>query len=131
MAATMKVVVRCADITASKAFYGDVLGLSLLDEWHEAQGDGCIFSIGSALIELHEMTPSHHRFDPGMRDPVQVDKMEVQFGVEDLDPWLARLDGRWKHGEAKVQPWGERTVRLRDPDRVLITIYQSLQDQSR
>jgi catechol 2,3-dioxygenase-like lactoylglutathione lyase family enzyme len=123
---SLKVVIRCGDIGASRAFYGDILGLEITDDWEEPQGAGCIFSLGSSLIELHEMTPHDHRYDPKMRQPVQVDKIDVQLAVADLEPWLERLDGRWDHGEPKVQPWGERTVRMRDPDGVLVTIYEKV-----
>jgi catechol 2,3-dioxygenase-like lactoylglutathione lyase family enzyme len=120
---SLKVVIRCGDIQASRRFYGDILGLDVTDEWDEPRGAGCILSLGTSLIELHEMTPKDHRFDPEMREPVRVDKIDVQFAVADLEPWLERLAGRWDHGEPKTQPWGERTVRLRDPDGILITIY--------
>jgi catechol 2,3-dioxygenase-like lactoylglutathione lyase family enzyme len=114
---TLKIVIRCSDLTASRDFYAEVLGLPVVDEWHEEHGDGCVMSVGDGFLELGERgantsnSPSGHGFD-------------IQFAVPDVDAWLSSIDGSWKHGEAKTQPWGERTVRLRDPDGILVTVYQ-------
>ena len=61
--------------------------------------------------------------DSGSR-PVR--RFDIELEVSDLDPWIARVDGRWEHESPKTQPWGERTLRLRDPDGVMVTIYQKM-----
>ena len=119
-AALLKVVLHRRDLDASRRFYGDVLDLELIDEWEEPHSDGCVFRFGRAHIELN--TAGH----PDSTEAA-AGGFELQFRVSDLDAWVDRLDGRWEHGPVKVQPWGERTVRLRDPERVLITIYETVQ----
>ena len=116
---SLKVVIRCADLAASRTFYRDVLGLSVIDEWHEAHGDGCVFAVGSGLIELgQQRANSEASASPNV---------DLEIGVPALDDWLARIDGKWQHGDPKVHPWGERTVRMRDPDGLLLTIYEATQ----
>ena len=119
---SLKIVIRCADLGASRAFYADVLGLSVVDEWQEAHGDGCVFAVGSSAIELGQA-----RDDDDAREQHKID---VVIGVPHLDAWTARIDGKWQHGEIKVHPWGERTVRMRDPDGVLLTLYESTAESS-
>ena len=118
----MKIAMRCADLAASRAFYEDVLQLAVSDEWSEAHGHGCIFSIGSGLLELNE--GSNAALEDDAVDHPKVGRFDIQFEVADLDSWNTRVDGRWPHSGPQVQPWGERTLRLRDPDGVLVTIYE-------
>ena len=43
--AALKITLRCADLEASRQFYGDALGLDVVDEWEEAHGNGCIYAV--------------------------------------------------------------------------------------
>jgi len=116
----LKIVLRCADLVESRRFYGDVLGLQVIDQWQEAHGDGCVLSVGDGLLELGELRSSHTDPDHSAFD--------IQISIPDLDTWLNGLDGRWEHTEPRTQPWGERTVRLRDPDGILITVYEVMNE---
>jgi catechol 2,3-dioxygenase-like lactoylglutathione lyase family enzyme len=111
----LKIVIRCSDLSASRWFYRDIVGLEIVDEWQEAHGDGCVFSVGDGFLELGEHNPGAeagpHTFN-------------VQFSVDDVDAWADRVGGQWEHTAPKDQPWGERTVRMRDPDGILVTVYQ-------
>jgi catechol 2,3-dioxygenase-like lactoylglutathione lyase family enzyme len=111
----LKIVLRCGDLGASRSFYGEVLGLEVVDEWSEAHGDGCLFAVGTGYLELGEArtAPQHepHGFD-------------IQLSVTGLDDWVRQLGDRWDHEPIKQQPWGERTVRMRDPDGVIVTVYE-------
>jgi catechol 2,3-dioxygenase-like lactoylglutathione lyase family enzyme len=117
--AALKITLRCADLEASRQFYGDALGLEVVDEWEEAHGNGCIYAVGAGFVELNETAGGATAGSHGRR-------FDLQIKVGDLDAWLERLESRWPHEEPKVQPWGERTVRMRDPDGLLVTIYQAL-----
>jgi catechol 2,3-dioxygenase-like lactoylglutathione lyase family enzyme len=117
----LKIAMRCADLTASKGFYGDALGLELVDEWEESHGNGCIYAMGAGLLELNERKNADRSPD----EPV--DRFDLQLRVPDLGSWIDRIDGRWDHSAVKEHPWGERTIRMRDPDGVLVTIYEEVE----
>ncbi len=117
---SLKIAMKCSDLGASRAFYGGALGLELVDEWEEGHGNGCIYAVGSGFIELNEPARADGE------DAASDHRFNLQIKVADLDAWLAHLDGRWEHDEPKTQPWGERTVRMRDPDGTLVTIYQEI-----
>ncbi len=119
---SLKVVIRCADLVASRAFYADVLGLTIVDEWHEAHGDGYVLAVGSSAIEL---APARQGADADVPH-----KIHLVIGVAQLDAWIARIDGKWQHGEPKVHPWGERTIRMHDPNGVLLTISEATGESS-
>ena len=114
----LKIAIRCEDLTASRAFYESVLGLTVVDSWSEAHGDGCIFSVGSGLVEFNEA--------PGSHDAGPVKRFDIQFEVADLEAWAARIGQGWEYQGPRTQPWGERTLRLRDPDGVLVTVYERM-----
>ena len=112
MTQALKIVMRSADLPSARAFYEDVLQLEVADEWSEAHGDGCIYNVGEAMIELNEAGQ-----DAG---PAGFD---LQIKVDDLDLWVERLEGVWDFIGPKHHPWGERTLRMRDPDGLLVTIF--------
>jgi catechol 2,3-dioxygenase-like lactoylglutathione lyase family enzyme len=124
---SLKVVIRCANLDTSRTFYTEVLGLSIVEQWEEAEGRGIIVSAGEdspgALIEVYEMSPAGRRFDPRFREPVSSDKIDLQLHTPALEEWIARLRGRWPFQGPQDLPWGQRWIKLRDPDGLLIAIY--------
>lgn len=120
---SLKVVVRCADFAASRAFYTDVLGFPVVEEWQEPRGRGLIASAGGALLEVYAMTAADPRFDPRFRQPVASDKVDLQLETDSVDAWAERLAGRWPFEGPEDLPWGQRWIKLRDPDGLLIAIY--------
>ena len=125
---TFKMVLRCRDFAASRDFYARVLGLAVVEEWEEPQGKGCIFAFGEdrrgGCFEIYEMTAEDPRFDPGFREPLPADKVDVQLGTASVDAWAERLRGVWPFHGPEDLPWGQRWIQLRDPDGLLIAIYQ-------
>ena len=123
-----KIVIRCAHLDASRAFYMDVLGLELAECWEEPQGRGLIVSLGDrapgASIEMYEMSSADPRFDPRFREPVPSDKIDLQLETDSVDAWADRLRGRWPFEVPKICP-GTGWIRLRDPDGLLIAIYKN------
>ena len=124
---SLKVVIRCANLDASRAFYAEILGLAVVEQWEEEEGRGLIVSAGDgasgALIEVYEMSPADRRFDPRFRELVSSDKIDLQLHTSALDDWVARLRGRWPFQGPQDLPWGQRWIKLRDPDGLLIAIY--------
>ena len=125
---SLKIVIRCADIGRSKMFYEILLGLPVLEEWDEAQGCGCIFGFGDqghgGRLELYEMRDTVARFDEAFRRPVQNDKIDIQLSTPSLEPWIQRLAGKWDHDEPETMPWGHTSMKMRDPDGVMVVIVE-------
>jgi catechol 2,3-dioxygenase-like lactoylglutathione lyase family enzyme len=123
----LKVVIRCANLDASRAFYTEVLGFQIVEQWEEAEGRGVIVSTGDCapggFIEVYEMSPSSRRFDGRFREPVPSDKIDLQLRTSTVDGWAARLRGMWPFSGPEDLPWGQRWIKLRDPDGLLIAIY--------
>lgn len=127
---TLKMVIRCRDFQASRRFYSAILGLNILQEWEEVQGKGCIFGFGKggseARIEIYEMTEQDQRYDPGFSRPLANDKIDIQLRTSSLDHWIEGLTLRWPFGGPETLPWGQRWIKLRDPDNLLVAIYEDL-----
>ena len=121
---SLKTVIRCADFERSRDFYTRVLGLPVAQEWDEAQGHGAIFSLSGAYLEIYAMTPADPRFDQAFTEPLRSDKIDLQIGVDSVDEWAERLRGVWPFRGPEVLPWGQRWIQLRDPDRLLLALYE-------
>lgn len=124
--ATLKVVIRCRDFAASRSFYGEVLGFREVEAWQEREGQGCIFRVGGrgAALEIYQMSQADPRWQEAFERPFENDKVDVQIGVASLEPWCDRLRDRWPFSGPEVTPWGQRGLKLRDPDGLLLAIYE-------
>src|SRR3954469_3911636 len=116
----MKTVLRCANFEQSRVFYTQVLGFYIVEEWSEPEGRGCILSPfgsdGQPCFEIDQMTERDARFDDSFTRPLQSDKIDLQLRTASVDEWAARLHGAWDFTGPEDLPWGQRWIRLRDPD---------------
>ncbi len=124
---SLKTVIRCADYQRSREFYAGLLGLPVSEEWEEPQGRGCVMRVGDALLEFYEMTTADARFKPEFRDALSSDKIDLQIKTPDVDEWAEYLRGRCEFKGPEVLPWGQKWIQLRDPDNLLIAIYEDPQ----
>jgi catechol 2,3-dioxygenase-like lactoylglutathione lyase family enzyme len=123
---SLKVVIRCRDFEASRRFYGDVIGLPVLDAWDEAGGQGCIFGFpNGGSLEVYQMQSQDKRYDASFERAFQDDKIDLQLRTEDLDAWVRRLEGQWPFKGPRSLPWGDRWLQLRDPDNLLVAIVEA------
>lgn len=127
---TAKIVIRCANFDASRHFYAGLLRLPIVEQWKEAEGRGCTMALGDpvtgALLEIYEMSARGTRFDPSFQRPVVNDKIDLQVRSEDLDAWVDALEGNWPFEGPEDLPWGQRWIKLRDPDGFLIAICENV-----
>ena len=123
---SMKTVIRCRDFACSRDFYTRVLGFAVAEEWEEPQGRGAIFHVEGvgACIEIYGMTHADSRFHESFQQALANDKIDIQLETESLASWVRRLEGVWAFEGPEDLPWGQRWIRLRDPDRLLIAIYE-------
>ena len=125
---SLKIVIRCADLGRSRMFYEILLDLPVLEEWDEREGAGCIFGFGAdgggGRLEVHEMYDTDPRFDEAFTRPVPSDKLDIQLATPSLEPWLARLAGKWDVEGPETMPWGETRITLRDPDGLMVVLVE-------
>ncbi len=125
-----KMVLRCANIQRSREFYTRVLGFIVQQAWTEEEGRGCILALSegetSAGFELYEMNRVDHRFSESFTRRLENDKIDVQLRTDSVDRWVVKLSGVWPFSGPEVLPWGQRWIKLRDPDNLLIAIYEEL-----
>ena len=125
----LKVVLRCRDFQASHRFYANILHLPVLETWEEEEGQGCIFGFGpegrSGTFEISQGKEGDRRSPPAHALPVEDDKSELERRTDNLDAWATALEGVWEFSGPKRLPWGERWIKLRDPDNLLVAIYES------
>lgn len=113
------------DLARSKAFYTDVLGLSLAFEDDSSAG----MTIGELMVLLVtvdsgvELLEEHVGTPRGLR-PTNV----FNLFVDDVDRWYSRLSDRGVEFLVAPmdRPWGRRTAHLRDPDGFVWELSQSI-----
>jgi catechol 2,3-dioxygenase-like lactoylglutathione lyase family enzyme len=90
------------DLSASRQFYGDYLGLPVVEdeEW------GVILALGDASLFLHP------------RETGDVQHVELTFDVDDADTMMAALRERGVRvlDEVADRAWGDRDGAVADPD---------------
>jgi catechol 2,3-dioxygenase-like lactoylglutathione lyase family enzyme len=110
-------VITSRSFAASYAFYSEVLGLELIEEWSE-QGHGAVFSAGGpARVELIDV--------PDAAAVATSDTTFIGLQVTDIDPVhaRARAGGHEIVREPAERPWGGRGFVVRDPNGVAINVY--------
>jgi lactoylglutathione lyase len=101
----------------SVEFYREGLGLQLDHDWDEGPGDkGSVFKAGGGMVEVFAPAPE------AAYEPPRGVSMLIQ--IDDADEWLQLAEAR---GLSVVegpttQPYGQRTLRLSDPDGVMVTL---------
>lgn len=113
-------VIFVKDIKASRRFYEEVLGQSVLMD----HGPNVGFNGGFALWQRDHA--SQIIFGQVIADPSAVSQPEAElyFETGQLDEVMLRLDAaqvKYVH-PLREQPWGQRVVRFYDPDQHIIEI---------
>ena len=114
------------DFERAVRFWCDGLGVEPVAVWPEEHGKAMMLELGSATLELFDETQAAtvDRLEAGGRVSGQV---RFALRVPDLDVALKRL---LRHGATLVYPpvetpWGDRNVRLADPDGMQITLFET------
>lgn len=99
------------------AFYEDGLGLTLDHDWNGGPGDqGSVFEAGGGMVEIFAAAPGAEYVAPR--------GVSMLLQVDDADRCLvlARERGLTVVEEPTTQSWGQRTLRLCDPDGIVVTL---------
>ncbi len=113
-----RLVFTAQDYAAAVAFYCHGLELPLDHDWDFGPGDaGSVFKSGGGKVEVFRAAPGAAYLPP------QGVSMLIQD--DDVDRWftLAHERGLNVVEEPQTQPWGQRTLRLRDPDGIIVTLF--------
>ena len=122
---------RCAffarDYESTVAFYGDALGLPVLESWDRGRDDrGTLFGVASGVIEVLALPQEKHEGEAwDYRDPQGI-WMVVE--VEDVDERYSQAVARGLpiKEALKNQPWGHRSFIVSDPNGVAIYFFSEV-----
>ena len=110
------VVITTAAFDASLAFYRDVIGLEVVEEWTDA-GHGAVLSAGGpARVELIDLPE---------RERVETESLFIGLKVGAIEPLHERAVAAAHEiiREPANRPWGGRGFVVRDPNGVAVNIY--------
>jgi methylmalonyl-CoA/ethylmalonyl-CoA epimerase len=121
----LRVALTTDDYERLTRFYREGLGLEPSRFWDEDQGRALVLDMGRATLEVFDEVQA------GMVDEIEAGRRvsgRVRFAlrVSDLEAATQRL---LAHGARLVHspvdtPWGDRNVRLEDPDGMQVTLFQ-------
>ena len=124
----LRVALTTGDYERLVKFYTDGLGLDPAQLWNNGQGQALILDMGRATLEIFDETQAQtvDQIEAGQRISGQI---RFALQVPDLEAAMQRL---LAHGALLVHPpvitpWGDRNVRLQDPDGMQITLFQPLE----
>ena len=99
-------------------FYGELLGLPVVDQWDRSNAHGRRFDAGGMRLEIIDNKREQHPRELG--EPA--DKVHIVVEVDNIDDARARI----KVDAPPVQDtsWGSRIFRIMDPDGIPVTFLQ-------
>ncbi|HVF98349.1 MAG TPA: VOC family protein [Chloroflexia bacterium] len=121
----LRVALTTSDYERLVRFYREGLGLDPAALWANDGGQATMFLMGRATLEVFDERQAEviDELEAGRRVSRQV---RFALRVPDLDAALERLLARGAslvHAPV-VTPWGDRNVRLQDPDGLQITLFE-------
>lgn len=128
----LRVAITTSEFERLKQFYCDGLGLEIAASWRNDGGNAVLLDLGHAALEIFDERQAQvvDDLEAGSRVSGQI---RFALQVPDLTSAMERL---LAHGAALVHPpvetpWGDRNVRLRDPDGMQVTLFQVPKDPPR
>lgn len=122
----LRVALTTDDYERLSRFYREGLGLEPSQFWDEDQGRALVLELGRATLEVFDEAQARtvDAIEAGRRVSGRV---RLALQVPDLDAATERL---LTHGAELVHPpvltpWGDRNVRLEDPDGMQVTLFQA------
>jgi catechol 2,3-dioxygenase-like lactoylglutathione lyase family enzyme len=125
----LRVALTTRDYERLVSFYCDALGLEPAQRWtDDREGHGMMLEMGQGTLELFNEAYASgvDQIEAGERTSGAV---RLALRVPDLQAALARAlaKGATLVHEPVVTPWGDRNVRLQDPDGLQITLFEAPQ----
>ena len=123
----LRLVLTVSEFGAAVALYRDALGLAELEDWSEGDAKIVVLDAGRATLELinEEQAEMIDRIEVGSRvsGPVR-----IAFKVADSEAMARRLtaSGGETVADAVTTPWNDRSVRLRGPEGMQLTLFTTI-----
>jgi len=122
----LRVALTVEDFERAVALYGGALGLRVVKEWVEPRGRGAIFAAGAATIEVLDRPQAEYIDDVAAGERVS-GPVRLALGVADVQGVSDSLQGGGAEAVAApvTTPWGDFNRRLRAPDGMQLTLFQT------
>jgi methylmalonyl-CoA/ethylmalonyl-CoA epimerase len=122
----LRVAITTEDYARLVKFYCDGLGIEPAAIWNNDGGQAMMLEMGKATLEIFDEAQAQaiDDIEAGKRISGQI---RFALQVPDLQAAMERLlaNGATLVHEPVVTPWGDRNVRLQDPDGMQITLFQA------
>lgn len=113
---SMKTKIVTSRVEATRDWYRDLFGLTVLEEWNDPDDCGCILGLrstaGEALLEVHRQASGS-----------DYSGMGLQFRVEDVDAFVVPDDERFRPRGPVARPWGSRYLFFVDPNGISVVVF--------
>ncbi|MDP8900298.1 MAG: SDR family NAD(P)-dependent oxidoreductase [Actinomycetota bacterium] len=127
----LRVALTVDDFDGAATLYRDGLGLPVAEEWDRPDGRGLILSAGPSTIEILD------RPQAAFIDEVEAGErvsgpVRLAFEVPDIEASAASLreKGAEAVGEPVRTPWGDFNRRLRSPEGLQLTLFESSEERA-
>jgi catechol 2,3-dioxygenase-like lactoylglutathione lyase family enzyme len=113
---SIKTKIMTPRVVETRDWYRDLFGLTVLEEWNDCNGRGCILGLrstpGEALLEIHSQSKECDFSGVGL-----------QFRVDDVDAFVAPQDERFRSRGPVARPWGSRYLFFTDPNGISVVVF--------
>jgi len=111
-------------------FYCQGLGIEPAAIWNNGQGQALMLTLGRATLEIFDEAQAEtiDQLEAGQRVSGQV---RLALQVPDIETAMERLlaNGAILVHPPVATPWGDRNVRIQDPDGMQITLFQPAESE--
>jgi NAD(P)-dependent dehydrogenase (short-subunit alcohol dehydrogenase family) len=130
----LRVAVTADDFEAARKFYGEGLGLPIVDEWAREDGSGVIFSAPSTTVEILDRRQSAFVDEVEAKGRASSGRVRLAARADDVDESAAALRkaGAKMVGQSAVEtPWGDENIRLETPDGLQLTLFHPIKEKEK
>lgn len=116
-------VITTSQFDASLAFYRDLLGLPVIEEWSDFGHGAVLEAMPQTVVELIEIPEAR---------ALPAEERTVFMGLQVADPEAIHgrivAEGGRVNGPPKPRPWGGRGFTTFDPDGMPVNVYTAYTD---
>jgi catechol 2,3-dioxygenase-like lactoylglutathione lyase family enzyme len=113
---SMKTKIVTPRVKATRDWYRDLFGLTVLEEWNDPNDCGCILGLrstpGEALLEIHHQSKDSDFSGVGL-----------QFRVDDVDAFAVPEGKRFRSRGPITRPWASRYLFFSDPNGISVVVF--------
>ena len=113
---SLKTKITTPRLAETVAWYRDLLGLEVVEQWDDPDDKGCILALpgggSEALLEIYD-GPASAGFG----------NLGLQFRVEDVGAFQVPEDPRFASRGPVDRPWGSRYLFFTDPNGISVVLF--------